>query len=98
MIQEFLDSGLKTKTIVAQADKLCKDFVGKDLSQDLIDTSPKYVDGCGENGEYHTLVYDGPVCRFPITLEIKDIVKQSYDITLNALDTQKFEYWKAVFV
>lgn len=98
IIQEFLDSGLKTKIIVTQADKLSKDFVGKDLSQELIDIFPKDVDVCGENGEYHTLVYDGPVFRFPITFEIKDIVKQSYDITLNTLETQKFEYWKAVFV
>lgn len=98
IIQNFLDSGLKTKIIVTQADKLSKDFVGKDLNQELIDTFPKDVDICGENGEYHTLVYDGPIFRFPITFEIKDIAKQSYNITLDTLETKKYEYWKAVFV
>ena len=98
IIQEFLDSDLKAKIIVTQADKLSKEFVGKDLSPELIDRFPKDVDICGENGEYHTLVYDGPVYRFPINFKIKDIVKQSYDITLNNLETKKYEYWKAVFV
>ncbi len=98
IIQEFLDSDLKAKIIVTQADKLSKEFVGKDLSPELIDRFPKDVDICGENGEYHTLVYDGPVFRFPINFEIKDIVKQSYDITLNNLETKKYEYWKAVLI
>ena len=98
IIQEFLNSGLKTKIIVTQADKLSKDFVGKDLTQALIDTFPEDVDICGENGEYHTLVYDGPIFRFPITFEIKNVVKQSYNITLDTLETKKYDYWKAVLV
>ena len=55
VIDNFLRSGIKSKIIVTQADLLDETYIGKELNQNLINSFPKNIDVCGENGEYHTL-------------------------------------------
>ena len=48
-------------------------FLGQDLSHSLIRDIESYgADVCGENGEYHTVVYDGPIFKKPVKLEFGD--------------------------
>ena len=46
-----------------------EDFLGKVLTREVVkDIKEKGSDACGENGEYHTFVYDGPIFKYPIKL------------------------------
>lgn len=70
IVMEFLNLGFKAKIILVNTTMLETRFLGQDLSYSLIEEIGKSgADVCGENGEYHTVVYDGPI--FKKTVEIK---------------------------
>ncbi|MDF9866775.1 diphthine-ammonia ligase [Bacilli bacterium PM5-3] len=74
IVQEFID--LKYQAIIKRIDKnkLDKSFLGKTLNNDLLEKFKEYnIDLCGENGEYHTLVYDGPLFKNEVGLLKTDI-------------------------
>lgn len=78
LIAQFLDQGFKTKIVAADARYFSKDTVGADLTLELLETFPPEVDPCGENGEFHTFCYDGPIFQYPVQFEIGRKVKKSY--------------------
>jgi uncharacterized protein (TIGR00290 family) len=69
LIMEFLNLGYKAKLVAVNADKLGAEFLGRTLSTEFMQSLPLHIDPCAENGEFHTLVYDGPDFTFPISLE-----------------------------
>lgn len=95
VVDEFLASGLKAKIIVAQVDKLDESYVGKDLSKEVVDSFPDKIDVCGENGEYHTLVYDGDIFQKEVEFSIPNVSKISYDFTLDTGEEITSYYWQA---
>ncbi len=69
LVQEFIDLGFKAKIVVVNTTMMSSSFLGKDLSHALLDEIEKSgADVCGENGEYHTIVYDGPLFSKPLKL------------------------------
>jgi len=78
IIQEFFDLGFKAKVVSINAKLLDKSFAGRELNQSFINDLPKYVDVCGENGEFHSFVYDGPIFSKPIPVTVGEIVKKEY--------------------
>ena len=79
LITEFLDLGFKAVIVCASAKYFSEDFVGKTITQELIDNLPKEVDPCGENGEFHTFCYDGPIFKSPIPFTLGDKVYREYN-------------------
>ena len=49
-----------------------------ELDIDFINDLPENVDACGENGEFHTFVYDGPIFKKPIEFFIGEKTKRNY--------------------
>lgn len=96
VIRDFLASGIKTKLIVTQADKLSAAYIGKNLDAELIASFPEDVDLCGENGEYHTLAYDGDIFRNAVEFQTIETTMISHDILLDSGETKRFDYWQAV--
>lgn len=78
LIHEFIDQGFKSKIVSANAKWFGRDFVGQDISHDLINSLPKEVDPCGENGEFHSFCYDGPIFKKAVEFEIGVKEKHSY--------------------
>jgi len=80
IINEFLNSGFKAVIVSCQAEKLGKEFIGRFIDHDLIgELKERRVCPCGENGEFHTLVVDGPVFRKRIEiLESEPILKEGF--------------------
>ena len=78
ILKEFLKAGFKTM-IVAVKDKCLDDsFLGRVLDYDIIsEFKDLNVDPCGENGEYHTVVVDGPLFSKSIELKKGDISRHS---------------------
>lgn len=79
LIHEFIDLGFKTKIICLNNHQLDESFLGEDITLDLIKELPKSVDPCGENGEFHTLCYDGPIFQTPFHFQIGETVKKEYN-------------------
>ncbi len=67
LVKEFISLGFKAKIVVVNTQMLDSKFLGRDLSFSLIEEiETSGADPCGENGEYHTLVYDGPLFKKPL--------------------------------
>ena len=78
LIREFVTLGFKAVITCVNAKALDKSFAGRIIDEDLINDLPAHVDPCGENGEYHTFVFDGPIFKKPISFSIGDIVYRKY--------------------
>lgn len=79
LIREFLDLGFKTITTCVNEKYLDKSFVGRVIDADFLKDLPANVDPCGENGEFHTFVYDGPIFTEPIPFEKGEVVLRKYE-------------------
>jgi len=65
LAREFVAAGFRAVVVSVDGDRLGPEFVGRELDDALLDALPAGVDPCGENGEYHTFVYDGPIYERP---------------------------------
>ena len=96
-MQDFLSSGLQAKIVTTQADQLDETYIGRELTQELIDNLPSKIDICGENGEYHTFVYAGDIFKNTVEFEIEKAYKLSFDIKLDTGQVKTYDYWQAKF-
>jgi uncharacterized protein (TIGR00290 family) len=76
LIKEFVALGYKTIIVCAQ-DGL-QDFCGRIIDQSFLDDLPKDIDPCGENGEFHTFVFDGPTFSEPISFTLGETVFKTF--------------------
>lgn len=79
LIEEFIDLGFKTITTCVNEKFLNKSFAGRVIDRDFLKDLPANVDPCGENGEFHTFVFDGPIFKIPIPFETGEIVYRTYN-------------------
>ena len=78
IIKEFIDLGFKTITTCVNEKYLDKSFAGRILDADFLNDLPANVDPCGENGEFHTFVFEGPVFKNPINFKKGEVVYRKY--------------------
>ncbi len=72
----FIDLGFKAIIVSCEASKLDSSFCGRAFDQEFLNDLPDTVDPCGENGEFHTFCYDGPIFKHPVEfdrLELRSI-------------------------
>lgn len=74
MVLTFIDLGFKAYLTCVDGEKLGRAFAGRPIDADLIRDLPDRVDPCGENGEFHSFVYDGPIFRRPVDLSVGQVV------------------------
>ena len=68
VVEEFLAAGFRAIIVSCNRGKMGEDFLGKELTLELADRlSSIGVDAAGENGEYHSMVFDGPCFSEPVT-------------------------------
>ncbi|MFH1820987.1 MAG: diphthine--ammonia ligase [Methanobacteriota archaeon] len=70
IIDEFIDSGFKAIVVGTKAELLGEDWLGREIDRGFVNDLEKVgkIDLCGELGEYHTFVYDGPLFKRPLKL------------------------------
>jgi len=78
LIHEFIDLGFKTIVVCVNEKYLDKSFCGRIIDEDFIRDLPENVDVCGENGEFHTFVFDGPIFNNPIAFAKGEIIYRKY--------------------
>jgi uncharacterized protein (TIGR00290 family) len=69
LARQFIDQGFRAIITCVDTTQLAADFAGREFDPSLLDDFPSSVDPCGENGEFHTCVYAGPIFRRPLALE-----------------------------
>ena len=74
LISDMWAAGMRSRIVCLDPRKLPPSFAGRDLDQQLLDEFPAGVDPCGENGEFHTFVYDGPMFKNTIPIQSGDTV------------------------
>lgn len=75
LIREFIGLGFKAIIVVTQADKLGSEWLGRTIDEVTLKELEKTgVDICGELGEYHTLVTDGPTFKSALTIKKQEVM------------------------
>ena len=69
LAQDMIAAGIKAKLTCIDPNKLNDQLAGHEYNQTLLDLLPPTADPCGENGEFHTFVYDGPMFHQPIRIQ-----------------------------
>ncbi|HKI44179.1 MAG TPA: hypothetical protein VKA08_02485 [Balneolales bacterium] len=78
LAETFIDSGFKAVIVCVDERYLDKTFAGREFNRALLQDLPPNVDPCGENGEFHTFVYDGPIFRQPVKHKKGEVVYRTY--------------------
>ncbi len=82
VVREFIKSGFRAVVCSVKDGILDREWLGKEIDMKFIEEMKKRsVDVCGENGEFHTFVYDGPIFKKRLKLnfgEIKSKDKYSF--------------------
>ena len=78
ILDQFIELGFKSIVICIDTKYLDDSFLGRELDQEFIRDLPGNVDVCGENGEFHTFVYDGPIFKSAIPFDKGEIVFKNY--------------------
>lgn len=71
---EFVADGFRAVLCCVDPKQLGRAFCGREIDYAFLDELPDGVDPCGENGEFHTFVFDGPVFSRPVPIERGEIV------------------------
>jgi uncharacterized protein (TIGR00290 family) len=73
---EMIAGGLCAKLACIDSKQLPDSFAGRDFDEALLRDLPAEADPCGERGEFHTCVYDGPMFTAPLQLEAGEVVNR----------------------
>ena len=74
--REMIAAGVKAKLTCVDPSKLERSFAGQDYDSRLLQTLPAGIDPCGENGEFHTFVYDAPIFSSPIAVRSGEVIER----------------------
>ncbi|MEG0881297.1 MAG: adenosine nucleotide hydrolase, partial [Janthinobacterium sp.] len=74
-------AGFKAIVVCINGQHLPREFCGREFDAAFLADLPPGVDACGENGEFHTFVYDGPAFSAPVALRRAQVLQ--YDAPAN---------------
>jgi uncharacterized protein (TIGR00290 family) len=76
LIREFIGSGFKAVVTCVDPKALDRSFAGRMIDEKFLAELPATVDPCGENGEFHSFVFDGPIFREPVNLTAGEVTER----------------------
>lgn len=100
LMEEFIAEGFKAITVCVNSRLLDKSFCGRIIDERFISDLPENVDPCGENGEFHSFVFDGPNFKNPVNFEIGELVEKQFSPGKDEKDdcfTDKIKSWDTGF-
>ncbi len=74
LARSFIEAGFKAVITVVDSNVLGKEFAGREYNKQFLADLPAGIDPCGENGEFHSFVYDGPIFSKPVTFTKGEVV------------------------
>lgn len=76
LLEEMLAGGLRACLTCVDPKVLPAEFAGREMTKELLESMPSDIDPCGENGEFHSFVFDGPMFAQPLDIEMGDVVER----------------------
>ncbi|MEO1855818.1 MAG: ATP-binding protein [Rubritalea sp.] len=86
MAKSIIESGVKAVVVCVSGKHFDSSFVGRDYDLEFLNDLTEGVDPCGENGEFHTFVYDSPNFSQPIPVKLGEVVDKLYTPASNQED------------
>jgi uncharacterized protein (TIGR00290 family) len=77
LARSFVKDGFRAILTCVDPRRVDASFAGRYFDESLLRDLPEGVDPCGENGEFHTLVFDGPIFQHPIEVEVGEVVERA---------------------
>ncbi len=90
LLKEFISLGFRSIVTCVDGSVLDESLVGRNIDESFLRDLPDGVDICGENGEYHSFVFDGPIFKWPVEFKIGRRYSIDY---FNETSKQKNRYW-----
>lgn len=90
---DFIEKGFKAIIVSVDSRYLDKSFAGRMFDHSFLSNLPKNVDPCGENGEFHSFVFDGPIFSKPIPFKKGDIVYKEYKSHSEENTNENIGFW-----
>jgi diphthine-ammonia ligase len=90
LMKEFIDAGFKSIIVTVKADLLGKEVLGRTVDRELmpyLTSLNKDITPCGEAGEYHTLVIDGPIFKKRLEITKCETITRGEHYFLEVLET-----------
>ena len=85
LLEEMIALGFKAIIVCINAQLLPSEFCGRIIDQTFLKDLPPGIDPCGENGEFHTFCFDGPVFKKPVPFTIGEKVYREYNAPAAAM-------------
>lgn len=76
LAKEMIEAGFRAILSCVDPRRMDPNFAGRQFDYHLLADLPEGVDPCGENGEFHTFVYDGPIFNAPIPVEVGERINR----------------------
>jgi uncharacterized protein (TIGR00290 family) len=73
---EMIATGVRAKLTCIDSEQIDPRFAGREFDAELLSELPPSADPCGENGEFHSFVYAGPMFREPIAIRAGEIIRR----------------------
>jgi len=83
--RDMLDSGLRTMVTCVDSQQIPAEFAGREYTAEFLRDLPESADPCGENGEFHTFVFDGPMFKSPIDVEVGERLRRDQFVFADVL-------------
>jgi uncharacterized protein (TIGR00290 family) len=78
-IKEFIELGFRAVVTCVDSKVLDQSFAGRTIDQIFLSSLPAQVDPCGENGEFHSFVFDGPIFTAPVKFSVgQTVLRESF--------------------
>lgn len=90
LIRQFVAREYKGIVVSVNGTMLGKEQAGLTIDNHFVTSLPQSVDPCGENGEFHTFVYDGPHFSVPVSFVKGETIKRTYP---SPVDESEVVYW-----
>lgn len=88
LAEEMIAAGLRARLTCVDPRALPASFVGREFDRSLLGELPAGVDPCGENGEFHSFAWDGPMLRRPIGIRVGGVVLRDGFVFADLLPTE----------
>lgn len=93
IVEEFISLGFKAVTTCVDSRYLDESFTGRIIDAAFLDDLPQGVDPCGENGEFHSFVFDGPIFTHPIPYITGEKVFKTYSLHSEDPPSEALGFW-----
>ena len=88
LARDMIEAGLRARLTCIDPRKLDRSFAGRVFDEQLLGDLPPGIDPCGENGEFHSFAFAGPMFTAPIDISVGDVVDRDGFVFADVLPTK----------